>query len=487
MDVNKHKTNKHEIKDFYEKKTDDIDSDIGAKKKRHINRGTSTTRRIILGFLAAIIIGTVLLSLPVSTSDGSVDVMTSLFTATTSVCVTGLVVVDTFSHWSLFGKIIILMMIQLGGLGVVVFTSSLLLVFGRKVTLKDRITIQDAFNLNNMKGMVVFIKKVVIGTFIVEGIGACLYMIAFIPRFGVARGIWYAVFNSISAFCNAGMDIVGPNSLIDFNTSPLVILTTALLVFLGGLGFVVWFEVLDLLKQIRKKEVALGDFWKKLSVHCKIVLSTTAFLIVFAWIAVLLIEYNNPETIGTMSFGNKLLNSFFQSITFRTAGFASVNQAGLKDSTVLLAVIWMIIGGSPAGTAGGVKTVTAAVIMYTIISVVQGRKETIAFNKSINPMLVRRVLSVTFISILGFVVMSIALMVTNDTGITDTIYETASAIGTVGLSRGITSSLNNIGKLILIIGMYLGRIGPISMFVAFNNKSSVKNTIHYAEADIIVG
>jgi trk system potassium uptake protein TrkH len=201
----------------------------------------------------------------------------------------------------------------------------------------------------------------------------------------------------------------------------------------------------------------------------------------------LLIEYNNPETLGTMSFGNKLLNSFFQSITFRTAGFASVNQAGLKDSTVFLAVIWMLIGGSPAGTAGGIKTVTAAVIIYTIISVVQGRKETIAFNKSINPMLVRRVLSVTFISILGFVIMSIAIMVTNDTGMADTIYETASAIGTVGLSRGITSSLNNVGKVIIIIGMYLGRIGPISMFVAFNNKSSIKNTIHYAEADIIVG
>jgi trk system potassium uptake protein TrkH len=457
------------------------------KKKRHINRGTSTTRRIILGFLIAIALGTVLLSLPVSTADGSVNVMTSLFTATTSVCVTGLVVVDTFSHWSLFGKVVILLMIQLGGLGVVVFTSSLLLVFGKKVTLRDRITIQDAFNLNNMKGMVVFIKKVIIGTFTVEGVGACLYMISFIPKFGVARGIWYAVFNAISAFCNAGMDIIGPNSLIDFNTSPLVILTTSLLVFLGGLGFVVWFEVIDLLKQVRKKEVALADFWKKLSVHCKIVLSTTFFLILLAWLLVLLIEYNNPETLGNMSFGNKLLNSFFQSITFRTAGFASVSQAGLKDSTAFIAVIFMIIGGSPAGTAGGIKTVTVAVIMYTIISVVQGRKETIAFNKSINPMLVRRVLSVTFISILGFVVMSVALMVTNNTGITDTIYETASAIGTVGLSRGITASLNNAGKLILIIGMYLGRIGPISMFVAFNNKSSVKNTIHYAEADIIVG
>jgi trk system potassium uptake protein TrkH len=473
---------KQGIKDYYEKENDSRDT-----RKKNINRGTSTTRRIILGFLVAIILGTALLSLPISTADGSVNVMTSLFTATTSVCVTGLVVVDTFSHWSLFGKIVILLMIQLGGLGVVVFTSTLLLVFGKKITLRDRITIQDAFNLNNMKGMVVFIKKVVIGTFTVEAAGACLYMIAFIPRFGVARGIWYAVFNSISAFCNAGMDIIGPNSLIDFNTSPLIILTTALLVFLGGLGFVVWFEILDLFKQIRKKELPLADFWKKLSVHCKIVLSTTAFLIVLGWVAVLLIEYNNPETLGTMSFGNKLLNSFFQSITFRTAGFASVNQAGLKDSTVFLAVIWMLIGGSPAGTAGGIKTVTAAVIIYTIISVVQGRKETIAFNKSINPMLVRRVLSVTFISILGFVIMSIAIMVTNDTGMADTIYETASAIGTVGLSRGITSSLNNVGKVIIIIGMYLGRIGPISMFVAFNNKSSIKNTIHYAEADIIVG
>lgn len=469
---------------------DELDKKEAQKKKqhrKHVNRGTSTTRRIALGFLIVICIGTLLLSLPISVVGGESDFLTALFTATTSVCVTGLVVVDTFSHWTIFGKIVILILIQLGGLGVVVFTSTLLLVLGKKVTLKDRITIQDAFNLNNPKGMVVFIKKVVMGTLVVEGIGMLLYMISFVPEFGFPKGAWFSLFNAVSAFCNAGMDIIGPNSLMDFNSSPAVLLTTAFLIFMGGIGFVVWFDFIDVIKQIKKGEVEIKDIFKKLGTHSKIVLSITLALILIGWVLIFTFEYGNPATIGDMSLGDKLLNSLFQSITLRTAGFAAIDQGGLTDSSVLLCLIWMIIGGSPAGTAGGIKTVTVAVILFTVVSVINGRKETVIFNKSVNPWLIRRVIAVTFISLLGFVVLSIALLMSNQVVLTDAIFETASAIGTVGLSRGITSSLNTIGRIIIIIGMYLGRIGPISMLIAFNNNYTVKNSIHYAEAEIIVG
>lgn len=456
-------------------------------KRKHENRGTYSTRRIIFGFLVVIIIGTLLLSLPIATTDKSCDIMTALFTATTSVCVTGLVVVDTFAHWTLFGKIVILCLIQLGGLGVVVFTSSLLLVFGKKVTLKKRVTIQDAFNLNNMQGMVVFIKRVIKGTLIIEGLGMIIYMIAFIPRYGFLRGIWYSLFNSVSAFCNAGMDIIGPDSLITFNNSPLVLINTSFLIIMGGLGFVVWFDALNIFDKIRKKELLLRDFFAKITFHSKVVLSMTFCLILIAWILILAFEFNNPATLGNMSLGDKLLNSYFQSVTLRTAGFASINQKGLTDSTVIISIIWMFIGGSPAGTAGGIKTVTSAVIFFTIISVIFGRKETVMFKKTINAWLIRRVLAVTFIAVFGFVVMSVLILCTNDVSLVDTVFETASAIGTVGLSRGITSYLNTFGKIIIIIGMYLGRIGPISLLVAFNNNYTIKNSIHYAEADIIVG
>lgn len=455
---------------------------INEKKKR-----ISTTKIIILGFLFVILVGTILLSLPISNVEGNVDILTALFTSTTSVCVTGLVVVDTFSYWTLFGKVVILVLIQIGGMGIIAIICGMMLMLHKKVNLKERLIIQDAYNLNNLQGVIKFVKKIIIGTFVVEFVGALLYMIAFIPEFGIARGIWYSIFNSISAFCNAGIDIIGPSSMIPYQSSPLVLITTMMLIFNSGIGFVVWWDVIDVAKQILKKEIKPRDFISKLTIHTRLVLSVT-FSLIFAGAAlVLLFEWNNKGTIGNMSLIDKIINSLFQSVTLRTAGFASFSQGDMEGASVLVSIVLMLIGGSPVGTAGGVKTVTVAVLFFAVAAVIKGRNEAIVFNRSINQDLIRKSLAVVLISLVAFVVLSILLMITNDFTMEDSLFEVASAIATVGLSRGITADLNTAGQLIIIIGMYLGRIGPISMFIAFSNKYSIKNSLHYAEADLIVG
>lgn len=465
----------------------DAEKEQGGTNHSSKKRRLSTTQNIMLGFLVAILGGTVLLTLPVSVAEGNPDWLTSLFTATTSVCVTGLVVVDTFSHWTLFGKIVILILIQLGGLGIVAFTSTLMLITRKKVGLQNRMLIQDAYGLNNLQGLVRFVRKVVIGTLCVELFGMLCYLPAFISRFGAAHGIWYALFNSVSAFCNAGIDIMGPDSLASFSGSPSVLITTMFLIVMGGIGFVVWWDVLEVLRNIVKRKIRGRDFWRKLTLHSRLVIMVTAILIISGWMILFLLEYNNSETVGNMSFGDKLLNCAFQSVTLRTAGFASINQAGLTDSSTLLCLIWMLIGGSPVGTAGGIKTVTTAVLVCTVISVIKGRNEAVVFHKSISENLIKRSLAVTLISLGVLCVLNVLLMVTNGLSLTDSVFEVCSAIATVGLTRGVTGGLNMVGKLIIILAMYLGRIGPISMFVAFSNKYSIQNSIHYAEADIIVG
>jgi len=455
---------------------------INEKKKR-----ISTTKIIILGFLFVILVGTILLSLPISNVEGNVDILTALFTSTTSVCVTGLVVVDTFSYWTLFGKVVILVLIQIGGMGIIAIICGMMLMLHKKVNLKERLIIQDAYNLNNLQGVIKFVKKIIIGTFVVEFVGALLYMIVFIPEFGIAKGIRYSIFNSISAFCNAGIDIIGPSSMIPYQSSPLVLITTMMLIFNSGIGFVVWWDVIDVAKQILKKEIKPRDFISKLTIHSRLVLSVTFSLIFSGAALVLLFEWNNKGTIGNMSLFDKILNSLFQSVTLRTAGFASFSQGDMEGASVLVSIVLMLIGGSPVGTAGGVKTVTVAVLFFAVAAVIKGRNEAIVFNRSINQDLIRKSLAVVLISLVAFVVLSILLMITNDFTMEDSLFEVASAIATVGLSRGITADLNTAGQLIIIIGMYLGRIGPISMFIAFSNKYSIKNSLHYAEADLIVG
>lgn len=451
-------------------------------------RQLSTTQLIALGFLSAIAIGTLLLWLPLSAAGGqSVSFTEALFTATTCVCVTGLVVVDTFARWSMFGQTVILCLIQIGGLGIISLTTGVMLIIGRKVTLKDRLLLEDAFNLNTLSGLVRFLKKVIKGTFLVEGIGALCSMFVFVPRFGVARGVWISVFHAVSAFCNAGMDVIGADSLAGYvGNVPLNLITMTLIV-MGGIGFIVWWDILRVLRMLKNREFGLRQVWRKLGLHTRIVLVVTAGLILSGFLAVLCLEYENPETLGPLPFGEKLLAALFQSVTVRTAGFASIPQSGLRPATALFCVLLMFIGGSPVGTAGGIKTTTVALLFIATLSLIRGREEACVFGRSISGKNIRKALAVTLISILASVAAFMAMLCVQPGDFLDIGYEVFSAVGTVGLSRNLTGSLNLAGRIIIIICMYLGRIGPISMAIAFGYKKGKKARVHYPAEEVTVG
>jgi len=444
----------------------------------------SGTHIILLGFLSVILLGSLLLWLPISTQSGtSVSYVDALFTATTSTCVTGLVTLPTFSTWSLFGQAVILLLIQVGGLGVITVMAGLMLAFHRRLGMKDQLLIQSAFNLDTMAGLSTFVKKVLIGTFFIEGIGALLYMTVFIPEFGW-RGIWISVFNSISAFCNAGIDIIGDDSLCRYAAHPMINLTTSLLIILGGLGYIVWWDILRVFHQFPQKRFRC---LKHLTLHSKIVLSTTAILIFGGAVAIFLLEYHNPLTIGSMSLGNKIQISLFQSVTTRTAGFASVPQENLTDATALFSLILMFVGGSPVGTAGGIKTTTIAVLMATMITAICGREQVCMFRRSLPKEVTRLAVSVFSASFCIATVSTILLSVGSGASVLDVLYEAVSATATVGLSRDLTSALNLFSKFVVIGTMYLGRVGPISLVFALNVKRKDTNNIKNPTENLIVG
>lgn len=439
---------------------------------------------IMLSFLIGVFIGSILLSLPISSADGKpIPYVDALFTATTSICVTGLVTLPVFSTWSVFGQIIILIMIQIGGLGIVTIMSGILISLNRRFGLKDRILMQDAFNLNSMSGMVRFIKAVLKGTFIVEGLGALLYMTVFIPQYGW-KGIWISVFNAISAFCNAGIDIISENSLCPYALNPMVNFTTSLMVILGGIGYVVWWDVIRVSKCFPEKRFKCLS---ALSLHSKIALTATAVLLAVGTLGFFIFEYNNPLTIGNMSIFDKLQISFFQSMTTRTAGFASVPQNTLTNTSAVFSLFLMFIGGSPVGTAGGVKTVTMAVLLYSALAAIRNKQELSMFRRRISKQAISKAVAVVTVSFMIMFISTILLSAVTDADIMDIAYETVSATATVGLTRNLTPSLNIWGKLIIIITMYLGRVGPISLLIAFNKKKNKNNIIKDPVEEISIG
>lgn len=444
----------------------------------------STTQIILLSFIAVIIIGSFILYLPISVKNGQrVSYIDALFTATTSTCVTGLVTVPTYSTWSIFGKIVILILIQIGGLGVVAFMAIIMILINKKFKLKDNQLIQDAFNLNTMSGLKKFIKHVFLGTFIIELFGALLYMIVFIPDFG-AKGIWISIFNSISAFCNAGMDIIGDVSLCDYNTNIIINFTTSLLIVLGGLGFIVWWDIIRVFKEFKTKKFKCLN---SLTLHSKIVLSSSFILIIIGAIFIFIFEYTNPLTLSNYNLFDKVQIALFQSITTRTAGFASIPQESLTNSTVLICLILMFIGGSPVGTAGGIKTVTIVSLVAIAIASIRNKKGVVLFNRTLSSDITRKAVAVTCMSFSIMFLSTLLLSLTMDASITDILYETVSATATVGLSRNLTSSLNLLGKIIIIITMYFGRVGPISLAIAFKSNKSESNLIKNPTEDVSIG
>lgn len=432
---------------------------------------------LAIGFVLVILTGGIILSLPISSVDGKyTNLLDSIFTSTSAVCVTGLITVDTGTHWNNFGKVVIMLLIETGGLGFMSITIFIAVLLGKKITLKDRLIMQEAMNAFNIQGLVKMVKYVLGFTFIVQVCGALLLSTQFIPQFGVQRGIFYSIFHSVSAFCNAGFDLFGNyDSLVNYSSNSIVLLTIASLIIIGGLGFTVSLEIFNYRKA------------RRLSTHSKIVITITIALIVLGTVFMLLVEYGNPETLGKMSLGDKLLNAFFASVTPRTAGFNSISTTEMTMAGKLMTIILMFIGGASGSTAGGLKVTTFGVLVFTVISVIKGRDDTEVFGRKFSKETVYKAFTLLSIAMmLVFLVTIILTIAEPDKLFINLLYEATSAFGTVGLTAGVTQSIGSVSKIALIITMYLGRVGAITVILAvINNKK--KNKIKYPEAKILIG
>ena len=444
----------------------------------------STTQKIMLSFFLAILVGSALLALPISAAKGqAVPYIDALFTATTAICVTGLVTVPTVSAWSFFGQAVILILIQIGGLGVITILTGLMIGLHRKIGIGERMLIQDAFNLNTLSGIVKFIRRVLAGTFVVEGIGALLYMIVFVPEYGV-RGIWISLFNAVSAFCNAGMDVLSEDSLCGYAQNPFINLVTCLLIVFGGIGYIVWWDLIRVFRNFRRRKLKCLS---SLTLHSKIALSVTGFLILAGAAAFFVLEYENPLTMKDYTIPEKIQASLFQSITTRTAGFATLPQQNLTNASSVVALLLMLIGGSPVGTAGGVKTVTIAVLLASAFAAIRNREDVALFHRTIPKQAVSKAVAVVSMAFLIVSASTVLLLAVTDADALDAAYEAVSAAATVGLTRNLTPALNLWGKLIVIVTMYLGRVGPISLVIAFHLKKESRNVIKDPVEQISVG
>ena len=450
--------------------------------KKFLKFQFSTTHIIMLSFLCTIFLGSLLLSLPISSASGdAVPYLDALFTATTATCVTGLVTLPTVTTWSLFGQAVILLLIQVGGLGVITIMSALMILLQKRMDISNRLLLQDAFNLNSLSGIVRFVKRVLLGTFLVEALGALLYMTVFVQEFGI-KGIWISIFTSISAFCNAGIDIIAENSLCNYATNLTINAVTCLLIILSGIGYIVWWDVMRVMKN-----PARHRRFRNLTLHSKIAITTTLILILGGGILIFLFEYNNPITMGNLSLFDKIQLSLFQSVTTRTAGFATVPQQNLTNASSVLCLLLMFIGGSPVGTAGGIKTVTFAVLLISTLATIQNKQEVCLFNRNISRQSVNKAVAVTTMSFAIMFASTIALSAVTRADTLDVLFETVSATATVGLTRDLTPSLNAAGKMIIIATMYLGRVGPISLALALNSNKKNYNIIKNPAEEINVG
>ncbi|MDO5718399.1 MAG: TrkH family potassium uptake protein [Tissierellia bacterium] len=432
-------------------------------------------RLLAFGFLLVILVGSIILSLPISSASGEyTNLLDASFTATSAVCVTGLATVNTLEYWSSFGHFIILMLIQFGGLGFMTWAILIALIMKKRITLKERLVIHEQMNAISLQGMVRLVIYVLKATFIIEIAGAVLLGFTFIPRFGIGKGIWYSIFHSISAYCNAGFDLIGSESLAPFAKSIMVILPISFLIMIGGIGFSVIMDITS-----KKK-------FKHFTAHAKLALSVSATLVLTGMVIFFLLEYGNENTIKSFSLYDKILASFFQSVTTRTAGFCALNQAMIRDSSAVVSIVLMFIGGSPAGTAGGVKTTTMGLLFYTTLSEIKGQSDVNMFNRRIPFNTVRKALAVVIISMCWVLLITLILTVTESNSFINLLFEATSAFGTVGLSRSVTPTLTNVGKMLIMITMYLGRLGPMTLAFAFTKRQTAR-TYREPRGDILVG
>lgn len=452
------------------------------KLKKPINR-LNPSQMMIVGFATIILIGAILLSLPIATQTGeSIGFLDALFTSTSAVCVTGLIVVDTATYWSFFGQLVIIILIQVGGLGFMTITTLFSLITKKRINLKERLLIQESLNQIDLSGLVKLTRYILLMTFIIEGIGALILSTVFIPQFGFIKGAWYSIFHAISAFCNAGFDLMGTvsgpfTSLTSYVNNTTITLGISALIILGGIGFPVILDV------VRNKKLS------KLNMHSKIVLISTAILIILGMIFIFIVEYKNPETLGQLSLKGKLLSSFFQSVITRTAGFNTIDLTLLHQGSLFIMMILMFIGASPASTGGGVKTTTLATLILTVKSFLLGKEDIEAFERKISTSTVRKSVGIFFIGVSAVLIGTLTIVVTEpEFGLIEAAFEVISAFATVGSSIGGSPNLTTIGKILILIYMFMGRVGLLTVFLALVSKNSVKKQlIRYPEGKIIVG
>lgn len=443
-------------------------------------KSLSATKIIAIAFAAIIFLGACLLNLPVASRSGeSSGFLTALFTATSATCVTGLVVQDTWLQWSGFGQCVILLLIQVGGLGFMSAATLLVFLLRKRIGLKQRLVMAQALSISDMDGIVRLQKTVLVGSFLIEGIGALILFARFLPEYGLGNALRWSVFHSVSAFCNAGFDIFGvlqPDAgLILFQSDPVVLLTLCCLIVIGGLGFLVWQEV----QQKRS--------FRRLSVYARLVLLATFALIVVGWIILCLLEWDNPRTLGPMSVGDKLLNGLFQSVTLRTAGFASIDQAGLTEGGKAVSIVWMLIGGSSGSTAGGLKTVSFVVLILFMAARARGRESVCVFRRTIPQGQVLDAMTIGIILIFLAIFGGIFISSTSDVSVTDGVFEAVSALATVGLTAGATRVMSVPAKLLIILYMYFGRVGVLTISLGFLAGNRAEERYRYAETKLLIG
>jgi trk system potassium uptake protein TrkH len=457
---------------------------FGKNKKRtggqKQSKATNPTKTIALAFAGIIVLGALLLTLPVSSRSGiSCGFLPALFTATSATCVTGLVLFDTWTQWSGFGQTVIISLIEIGGLGFMSAASLVIFLFRKKVGLRQRMVMAQALSLTDMEGVVRLQKLVLLGSLSVQGTGALILLLRFWPEYGFATALKWGVIHSISAFCNAGFDIFGcitPGaSLMEFNSDPVVILTLGALVIVSGLGFLVWQEM------ITKRS------WKRFSVYTKLVLATTFWLLLFGWFFICLLEWNNPGTLGSMSVGDKLMNGLFQSITVRTAGFAAVDQGQLTDAGKAVSIMLMLVGGSSGSTAGGVKTVTMVVLVLFLAARARGRSTVSVFKRTIPDSQVLDAMTIVSIVVGLAVVGAVFISATSPVSFVDAAYEAVSAIATVGLTAGATTNLSIPAQLLMILYMYFGRVGVLTISLGFLIGNRAEERFEYARTNLLIG
>ena len=430
----------------------------------------NTMKILVTGFLLVIVTGAVLLWLPVS-NQKPIEFFDALFTSASAVCVTGLVTIIPQTQFTLFGKVILLILIQIGGLGIIACVTAFFFLLRRQITVRERMVIQETYNADSIGGIVGMVRRILIGTFTVEGVGALFYAVQFVPEYGLLRGIGYSIFHSVSAFCNAGIDILGSDSLAKYICNPLINITTMLLIILSGIGFSVWYDVLGNIKKIRKKEIP-GKWWfTRLRLHSKLAIVTTLILLAVGTLLTFLLEYHNPDTIGHLSFGEKWMASAFQSVTTRTAGYSTFSQAGMHEETRFL-------------------TTTIAMLTLTCIAFVRGGQDTECFGRRISAQNVRMGFVTVVLALICYLIGTtlIAVFEADRLSFLNIMYETASALGTVGLTADLTSHLCRESQAVIIALMYIGRVGPVTIALLFAGKKNQKDRIRTLPTNnILVG